>query len=172
MSHMRCSRLHWPAMLAAVAGIAAGSLGSISAGAQQADIAGIWVDDTGEGAIEVAPCGNKLCGRIVWLKESRDKAGKPLTDGYNPKASLRNQPICGLQIIGDLQRVAAGTYDNGWIYDPKQGKQFDVELKLRAPDRLQVMGYMGVKFLSETFVWTRAPANLARCDGSTQATVR
>jgi uncharacterized protein (DUF2147 family) len=139
-------------------------------------VSGVWVDDTGKGAIEIGPCGERLCGRIVWLKEPVDKAGRPLTDGYNPDARQRKRPICGLQVIGDLKPVAASTWDAGWIYDPKQGKQFDVEIKLRAPDRLQVMGYLGVKFLSETFVWTRAPATLPRCSGAempgTQATVR
>ncbi len=158
-------------LAAAVVVVAVVATGSA---AQNSDVAGVWIDDSGKGAIEIAPCdGDKLCGRIVWLKQPNDKSGKPLTDGYNPKMNLRQQPVCGLQVMGDLQRVSGGTWDNGWIYDPKQGKQFDVEIKLRAPDRLQVMGYQGVKFLSETFVWTRAPATIARCDtASSQATIR
>jgi uncharacterized protein (DUF2147 family) len=136
----------------------------------QPDVAGIWLDDTGKGAIEIGNCGgNRLCGRIVWLREPVDKSGKPLTDGYNPKAAERQRPICGLQVIGDLKRVGGTTWDEGWIYDPKQGKQFDVEIKPRGPDKLQVTGYLGVKFLSETFVWTRAPGNLVRCDSSQAA---
>ncbi len=132
-----------------------------------AAVAGIWLDDTGQGAIEIGPCNrDQLCGRIVWLRDPADKSGKPLTDGLNSKASQRSRPICGLQVIGEVKRVGAGTWDEGWIYDPKQGKQFDVEIKARGADRLQVTGYLGVKFLSETFTWTRAPANLARCDGS------
>lgn len=141
------------------------------------DIAGVWVDDTGEGAIEIGLCGvDQLCGQIVWLHQPKDKAGKPLTDGYNPNVSLRQRPICGLQVIGDLKQVGASTWDTGWIYDPKQGKSFDVEIRLRAPDRLQVKGYLGVKILSETFMWTRAPANLTRCEvppaTESQTTVR
>jgi len=124
---------------------------------------GVWLDDTGQGAIEISPCNDRLCGRIVWLRDPVDKAGKPLTDGLNPDARRRQRPICGLPVIGDLKRQQAGFWDEGWIYDPKQGKQFDVELKLRSPDALQVMGYMGVKFLSETFLWKRAPADLKRC---------
>src|SRR5262249_16229158 len=29
--------------------------------------------------------------------------------------------------------------------------------------KLKVMGYAGVKFLSETMIWTRAPADLQKC---------
>jgi len=126
-------------------------------------ISGVWVNDTGKGAIEIGQCGDKLCGSIVWLKDPNDKSGKPLTDGYNPEASKRRRPICGLQVIGDVKRISANIWDKGWIYDPEEGKSYDVELKLKSPDRLSVTGYLGTKLLSETFVWTRAPSNFSRC---------
>jgi hypothetical protein len=31
------------------------------------------------------------------------------------------------------------------------------------PQALKVMGYMGTKWLSETYMWKRAPADLKRC---------
>lgn len=129
----------------------------------QTSYPGIWYDDTGQGAVEIGPCGDRLCGRIVWLRAPTDKAGRPLTDALNPDNRRRNRAICGLDVIGDLKRQSNGAWDEGWIYDPKQGKQFDVELKLRAVDLLQVTGYLGLKFLSETFLWKRAPVDLKRC---------
>lgn len=120
---------------------------------------GLWIDHTGRGAVEISPCAaNDLCGRIVWLKEPTDKQGKPLVDGLNEDRKLRKRPICGLQVIGGLKAQRDGSWDNGWIYDPEQGESFDVELRLRGADGLQVMGYKGLKFLSETFQWKRAAA--------------
>ncbi len=124
---------------------------------------GVWYDDTGKGAIEISPCGERLCGRIFWLKEPAAADGQPLTDVFNPDPRLRQRSICGLQVIGDLKLQPNGAWDTGWIYDPKEGKSYDVEIKLRTPDRLQVKGYLGVKFLSETFFWQRAPTELPRC---------
>lgn len=124
---------------------------------------GIWFDDTAQGAIEIARCGEMLCGRIVWLKEPTSESGEPLTDELNPDPRRRQRPICGLQIIGGLEPQPNGAWDKGWIYDPKEGKSYDVEIMLRDPDRLQVKGYLGLKFLSETFIWQRAPAELPRC---------
>ena len=92
------------------------------------------------------------------MKDPKDKQGRPLVDALNEDARMRARPICGLQIIGGLKPQADGSWDYGWIYDPEQGASFDVELRLRAPDRLQVKGYKGFKFLSETFQWTRAAA--------------
>lgn len=117
---------------------------------------GVWIDHTGRGAIEIAPCAQNLCGRIIWMKDPMDKQGRPLVDALNEDRRLRARPICGLQIIGDLKPQRDGSWDNGWIYDPEQGESFDVELRLRGSDKLQVKGYKGLKFLSETFQWTRA----------------
>jgi uncharacterized protein (DUF2147 family) len=125
---------------------------------------GIWYDDTGEGAVEIAACGERLCGHIVWLKTPTDNTGRPLTDGLNPEPAQRVRPICGLQVIGNLEPLRSGAWDAGWIYDPKEGASYNVELMLRSADRLEVTGYIGTKLLSETFIWTRAPADLRRCE--------
>lgn len=118
--------------------------------------AGIWVDHTGRGAIEILPCNNQLCGRIVWLKQPLDKQGRPLVDGLNEDRAKRTRPICGLQVIGGLKQTGRGVWDNGWIYDPEKGEQFDLEIRLRSPEVLQITGYLGVKFLSETYQWRRS----------------
>lgn len=129
---------------------------------------GVWIDHTGRGAVEITPCdpaaapgtppppGANLCGRIVWMQNPNDPKGQPLRDTLNKDAARRGQPICGLQIIGNVKPQPNGSWDKGWIYDPEQGSSFDLELQLRNPETLQVKGYMGVKFLSETYVWRRA----------------
>jgi hypothetical protein len=109
-----------------------------------------------------------LCGFIVWLKEPNNRKGEPLTDGYNPDPSKRRRPICGLPILGALQRVSGG-WDNGWVYDPEKGAQFDAAIALSARDRLTLTGYKGIKFFSKSFSWRRAPADLPRCDQASQA---
>lgn len=132
------------------------------------DISGVWIDDTGKGAIEIRPCGKSMCGHIVWLRQPLKRSGEPLTDELNPKKSRRKRPICGLQVIGRLKPQSNGSWDNGWIYDPKQGQAFDVAIKRSSANKLVVIGYLGVKILSETFVWRRAPADLNRCDINSQ----
>lgn len=134
-----------------------------SPGFASSGVEGVWYDDTGQGAVEIRRCGDRLCGHIVWLKDPIDKDGRPLIDDLNPEARNRNRPICGLKVIGQLERQRDGSWDGGWIYDPKQGKSFDVMLTLKAPSQLVVTGYLGVKFLSESFVWRRAPQGLPRC---------
>jgi uncharacterized protein (DUF2147 family) len=110
---------------------------------------GLWYDHTGRGAVEITDCNGKLCGRIVWVKDANHKEG------------------CGFQIIGDVRPVAGGKWDGGWIIDPEKDPKhkYDVEITPQG-EKLKVMGYAGVKFLSETMIWTRAPASLQRCNES------
>lgn len=147
----------------ACAGLAAGSLSLLGqarrAEAQQpavSPLVGVWIDHTGRGAVEITPCGNLLCGHIAWLKDPNQPNGKPLVDA-------KGRPVCGLQIIGDLKVQSDGSWDDGWIYDPEKDEQYSLELRSKGKDKLQVLGYLGVKLLGETYDWTRAPANQARC---------
>ena len=106
---------------------------------------GIWLDHTGRGAVEITDCGGKLCGHIVWLKDAANIAS------------------CGLQVVGNVKPMTGGRWDGGWIYDPEKDSKYDVEITQQYDQKLKVMGYAGVKFLSETMIWTRAPADLQRC---------
>jgi len=124
-----------------VAAVAA--LGS-SAGAAESPL-GLWLDHTGRGAVEITDCGGgALCGKVVWVQDPKNAKG------------------CGLQIIGNVKPMGDGTFDEGWIYDPDKDAKFDVQIVPQG-DKLKVVGYAGVKFLSQTFTWTRAPENLQRC---------
>lgn len=122
------------------AGLAAASTGS-SAGEGPL---GVWYDHTGRGAVEIVDCNGALCGKVVWVQDAKYSKG------------------CGIQIIGDVKPMGDGTFDEGWIYDPDKDAKFDVEIVPQG-DKLKVVGYAGVKFLSQTFTWTRAPNDLQRC---------
>lgn len=116
-----------------------------AAAAAASEPTGVWLNDTGRGAIEIKPCGGALCGHVVWVKDGSDAKG------------------CGRQIIGDARKAGASTWDNGWIYSPERKKRYDVELKPLDGDRLRVTGYAGSKFFSKTMIWKRAPDDLQRC---------
>jgi uncharacterized protein (DUF2147 family) len=106
---------------------------------------GVWMNDTGRGAIEIKNCGGALCGHVVWVKDTTDTRG------------------CGRQIIGNAAKVGTGVWDNGWIYNPDKKKKYDVELKPLSNGTLQVTGYAGSKFFSKKMIWKRAPSDLVRC---------
>ncbi|HRN88176.1 MAG TPA: DUF2147 domain-containing protein [Hyphomicrobium sp.] len=106
---------------------------------------GVWVNDTGRGAIEIKQCGDKLCGHVVWVKDTADSEG------------------CGRQIIGDVTNSGGGVWGDGWIYSPERKRNYNVELTPQKDGTLKVKGFAGVSFLSRTMIWTKAPADLTRC---------
>jgi uncharacterized protein (DUF2147 family) len=125
----------------------------LSTGAARADSSplGLWIDHTGRGAVDIVNCGDKLCGYVAWVKDAK------------------NNDACGDQIIGDVKSVGGGKWDNGWIWDPDSSSKYDVELTPMG-DQLRVMGYAGSKWLSESYTWKRAPADLKKCSKTGQAT--
>jgi uncharacterized protein (DUF2147 family) len=124
---------------------------------------GVWIDDTGDGAVKIDVCGNTLCGKIVWLRNPLNDEGKPKHDRHNPEPSQQNRPICGLPVLGDLTSVPEGGFDNGWVYDPKEGKSYSVAIVAQSADQLSVTGYKGIKLLGKTFMWTRSKTDLPSC---------
>ncbi len=107
---------------------------------------GVWMDDKGRGAVQISECGSTLCGKVVWVKSAADQKG------------------CGVKILGDVKPAGGGAWDYGWIYSPDHGRRFDVALTPVGSDRLRVTGYAGIKLFGESRMWSRAPADLKRCD--------
>ena len=104
------------------------------------DATGVWIDHTGQGAVEIGPCGDRLCGRVIWLKNPLHK-------------SRSGKPICGTQILGDLRPRPNNTWEAGWIYNPEDEERFSAEIKLKNENTLLVTGYLGIKILGETYTW-------------------
>lgn len=125
-------------------------------------ITGSWLTDVRDGVVEIRPCGGFMCGYIQSILKDYGR-GAGLRDERNENVQLRTRPICGLPILGKLKQVGPNTWGEGWVYDPKRGKTFSVEVTLTRPDALSVHGYKGVKVLGQTVVWTRAASGLPKC---------
>jgi uncharacterized protein (DUF2147 family) len=128
--------------------------------ARALDVTGIWLGHDKDGHVEIKPCGRFLCGFIISILD-RSLPPNP-HDIYNEDAAQRARPICGLQVLGELKQ-GGSSWNDGWVYDPRRGKRFDVDIWLDDPNTLSVRGFMGVRILSETKIWTRARGDVPRC---------
>ncbi|MDX2260055.1 MAG: DUF2147 domain-containing protein [Hyphomicrobiaceae bacterium] len=160
----RTASLHGPrhALFALAAALITCAAGGPLAVAQPAET-GVWYDDTGKGAVRIEPCADRMCGYIHWLEPATTADGRPLRDVHNPDPALQTNGICGLQVLGDLVPQPDGALGGGWVYDPKAGKRYRVEIKARDADTLTVRGYLTIKALGRVFEWKRAPATLPPC---------
>lgn len=127
---------------------------SITSYAQDA-IEGDWFNEEKSAKIQVYRAkDNKFYGKIIWLKEPTEN-GKPKMDKNNPDAGKRTQPIVGLLILKGFVKDGDHEYEDGTIYDPKNGKTYSCKIKHKG-DKLDVRGYVGVSMLGRTTVWTKA----------------
>lgn len=117
--------------------------------AAPAPIAGRWVTEDKAALVEIASCGQALCGRIV--RVLKVDPSKPTTDVNNPDASLRKRPIVGLPFLTGF--VADGDEWAGRIYDPRNGRSYR-SVVTRAGGTLKVKGCFGPFCRTQT--WSRA----------------
>jgi uncharacterized protein (DUF2147 family) len=105
---------------------------AVASGAE--DATGLWMTSVKDAVIEFKPCAERpdaLCGRIVWDKD----AGTPLGN-------------CGLQ-IAQLNRYENDAWRNGWIYDPRDKKNYKGVIRVK--DRIMTMrAFIGVEVLGES----------------------
>lgn len=132
-----------------------------SAAAAPQDAFGIWRTADGDAAVEILPCGDSICGKLVWYREKRSGPDAGF-DSRNPSPENRTRRLCGLTMLGGFTRVAGG-WEGGWIYDPESGNSYRAAIEPDGPDRMKLRGYIGIPLLGRTEVWTRAPADQQRC---------
>lgn len=118
------------------------------------DIIGIWLNENGQGQIQIYKQGDKYFGKLYWLKEPNGPKGNPKLDVNNPDPQQKNKPLLGSLILRNFT-YDNGEWNNGRIYDPQNGKDYKCYIKLKDPKTLSLRGYIGISLLGRTEVWTR-----------------
>jgi len=128
---------------------------SYVASAQKADaILGSWANPSGEDHILIYKRGNKYYGKLDWIKFPNDENGKPKTDKNNPDEKLRSRPEWGLELLKDFVYDEDNVYNDGTIYDPKNGKTYSCKMTLDG-STLKIRGYIGISLFGRSEIWTR-----------------
>ena len=144
------------------------ALAAAWSGSAQADTDpahGYWLTENGKAIIQFAPCGAKVCGRMVWVANPTDASGQPKLDVKNDAPEMRDRPLCGLQLLGDLSPDKTGSWDDGWIYSPKDGSTYSAKIETLSETELEVRGYLGISLLGGSQVWTRVDGDRGGCPG-------
>ena len=133
-------------------------LAATSAIAQSSTPVGVWLHDNKRIEIEITPCGQSLCGKLVWFKRPNDAQGSPLVDLQNPDPALRTRQLLGLTVLDGLHRTGENTWEGGNIYNPDDGITYTASMSMQDDGSLQVRAYVLMPMLGKTFIWTRMRA--------------
>lgn len=135
----------------ALAGLFAAAL--VSGAARAADAEGTWVSEDGGLKVTLSDCGDKLCGRVVWLGEPIDRrTGKPKTDTRNPDPAKRARPLIGLE-VATMAPVGHDRW-SGTIYNADDGHIYRANLRIKDAHTAVLEGCMMV-VLCRGHTWTR-----------------
>ncbi len=116
---------------------------------------GTWYNEEKTGKIQFFKQGDKINGKIVWLKEPNEN-GKPRLDKENPDAKLKTRPLLGLMNLKNFVSTGKGTWEDGEVYDPKNGKTYSCKMTLVSPTQLDVRGFIGISIIGRTSKFTKA----------------
>lgn len=131
------------------------SMSAAPAAAQSPTPTGLWLHDNGRIQVEIVPCGDRLCGKLVWFKWPNDLAGLPLVDVKNSDPRLRTRPLLGLTVVKGLRRTGDNSWADGWIYNPDDGVDYRATMSIQANGALRVRAYVLLPLLGKTFLWKR-----------------
>jgi len=117
------------------------------AGATPSALLGEWWTPGFGARVRIEPCGEAVCGRIVWLWDEA------------PRHVVDRSPLVGRHVIERMQAAEPGVWRGGRLYNPEDGRDYRGTLQLQSPNRLVVEGCVLV--VCQTQVWRRADP--ARC---------
>ena len=138
------------ALLGFAAALAIGLIAWSASATPTADPCGFWLTANGHGVVEIARCGDALCGRIVGIE--RESTTPIPTD-------VHGRPQCGLTIITDEKLAADGTW-LGKITDPRNGRTYQAKLSLDEGGNLRLRVFIGISALGATQTWHQFAGHL------------
>jgi uncharacterized protein (DUF2147 family) len=116
---------------------------------------GVWLHANQRIQIEIAPCDDRLCAKIIWFKWPYDAQGQPLVDLKNGDPTLRNRPLLGLNVLQGLRRTGENSWAEGKIYNPDDGVNYQALMSIANDGSLRIRAYLLLPLIGHTLVWTR-----------------
>jgi len=108
---------------------------------------GQWVTASGNLVIQIAPCGEALCGTAI-----RQLANHSMSD---PNAIISGPSPIGLKILRDFAPAGDNTW-SGQIYNRENGKTYRCRMKVLSAYELEIHPYVGIPLFGQTQIWHRA----------------
>jgi len=114
-------------------------------------VEGDWKNPTGSAIIAIAPCGNALCGKVVWASARAKR-----------EASKGAPNVVGTTVLTGLRRT--GDRWTGTLFIPDDNIHVSARLQPIGVNKLKLLGCAFAGLFCRTQVWTRADGPLPSGD--------
>ncbi|MGO8738507.1 DUF2147 domain-containing protein [Rhodoblastus sp.] len=122
------------ALSAAVLALAALASAGAAAASQEAE--GVWLREDGASKIRFEPCGDALCGTVIWLRNPRSKAH------------------VGEKVFFDMVRADQNSW-KGHAFNPDDGKTYGGRMVVSGK-KLRTSGCVFGGLICKTMYWVRS----------------
>ena len=109
---------------------------------QHAPIEGLWKNPIGSAIIAVAPCGNALCGKVVWASARGQREVAKTTSN-----------VVGTTVLTELKPKGKGWA--GKLFVPDDNIHVSARLQLLSATQLKLTGCALAGVICRSQVWTR-----------------
>ena len=129
-----------------------------SAASSDHDIIGVWASEELGFELEIYDCGKaNLCGRVVSYSRSSDYVEVPMPPPR--KVVAGDQRIVGRELLTGFEadQEDGAKWNNGRIFNPKDGRTYKSTLTLADEDTLKVRAYVATPILGRNLILKRIP---------------
>jgi uncharacterized protein (DUF2147 family) len=113
---------------------------------------GRWITESGNLEIDIAACGDALCGTVT-----RVMANRSMSAPGQEMEAVDKRPALGMKILTGL-RSSGDEKLTGEIYNRENAKTYSVRLTMDGPQQMLVRPYVGIPLFGKTQLWQRVPA--------------
>ncbi len=111
-------------------------LAALATPAMAEGVNGVWLRDNGKSKVRIAPCGEMLCGNVVWLKD---------TSGPSK---------IGMRIFYGMKATGANSWA-GQAFNPEDGKTYSGKMSVSG-DTLSTSGCVLGGLICKSVSWSRS----------------
>ncbi len=108
--------------------------------------------------VEIYKDSNQYKGRLVWFKDTDDTT-KPMAvrlDEKNPKPELRHRKLLGIEVLsGMVFNPKTLRWEDGEIYDAKNGRIWSSTARLTKAGTLEVRGFWHFEFIGQSVIFKK-----------------
>ncbi|HEY2255460.1 MAG TPA: DUF2147 domain-containing protein [Variovorax sp.] len=137
------------------------AFGAQSQSAPPSDPRGRWITASGNLEVEIAPCGDALCGTVTRVLANRSMEG-----GGAPMQPVDTRPALGMTLLRDFRPAGVDQPPTQWageLYNRENGTTYSCNMSMdsagQAPGELVLHPYVGLPLFGKTQRWLRAAAN-------------
>lgn len=123
------------------------------------NIIGRWIATEDKNlVVQVFKSGGEYKASIIWFDDSDDKTQPMMSrcDTKNPHKDLRKRKIIGLQVLwGLIYNENDNEWQDGHIYDPSSGNEYNAKAWLTDDGTLKVRGYWHFQIFGQNISFSR-----------------